>query len=72
MTASIIDGKAAAQRLRERVGAEVARLQSEHQLQPALAVVLVQKGDPPTLPGDTYSHPVHAGTMELSVNSRGK
>lgn len=41
MTAAVIDGKAAAQRLRDRVGAEVARLQSEHKLQPGLAVVLV-------------------------------
>ena len=41
MTAAIIDGKAAAQRLRDRVGAEVARLQYEYKLQPGLAVVLV-------------------------------
>ncbi len=41
MTAKIIDGKAAAQALRERVGQEVARLVAEHDLQPGLAVVLV-------------------------------
>jgi methylenetetrahydrofolate dehydrogenase (NADP+)/methenyltetrahydrofolate cyclohydrolase len=45
MTAQIIDGKAAAAALRERVGREVARLQAEKQLQPGLAVVLV--GDDP-------------------------
>ena len=41
MTATIIDGKAAAQRLREKVGSEVSRLSDQHQLQPGLAVVLV-------------------------------
>ena len=41
MTASIINGKAPAQRLRELVGVEVARLQSEHELQTGLALVLV-------------------------------
>lgn len=38
---TIIDGKAAAQRLRERVGTEVSRLEAAHSLQPGLAVVLV-------------------------------
>ena len=41
MSAQIIDGKAAAAALRQRVAAEVARLQVEHGLQPGLAVVLV-------------------------------
>jgi methylenetetrahydrofolate dehydrogenase (NADP+)/methenyltetrahydrofolate cyclohydrolase len=43
--AKIIDGKVYAERLREQVGAEVARLKREHGLQPGLAVVLV--GDDP-------------------------
>jgi methylenetetrahydrofolate dehydrogenase (NADP+)/methenyltetrahydrofolate cyclohydrolase len=41
MSADIIDGKAAALALRERVAAEVARLEADHNLQPGLAVVLV-------------------------------
>ncbi len=45
MSARIIDGKAAAQSLRELVGAEVERLVAQHNLQPGLAVVLV--GDDP-------------------------
>ncbi|MGI9168972.1 MAG: tetrahydrofolate dehydrogenase/cyclohydrolase catalytic domain-containing protein, partial [Caulobacteraceae bacterium] len=43
--ARIIDGKVHAEVLRERVAAEVARLKSDHGLQPGLAVVLV--GDDP-------------------------
>jgi len=45
MTARLIDGKAAAARLLERVSAAVARLGASHGLQPGLAVVLV--GDDP-------------------------
>jgi methylenetetrahydrofolate dehydrogenase (NADP+)/methenyltetrahydrofolate cyclohydrolase len=45
MTARLIDGKAAAARLLERVSAAVARLGASHGLQPGLAVVLV--GDHP-------------------------
>jgi methylenetetrahydrofolate dehydrogenase (NADP+)/methenyltetrahydrofolate cyclohydrolase len=41
MSADIIDGKAAAQALRQRVADEVARLEAEHNLQPGLAVVLL-------------------------------
>lgn len=41
MTASVIDGKAAAAALRERVATEVSRLKEEAALQPGLAVVLV-------------------------------
>ncbi len=41
MTARIIDGKAFAARLRERVAAQVAGLRAEHGLIPGLAVVLV-------------------------------
>ena len=39
--ARIIDGRAIAEGLRERVGLDVARLKAEHGLQPGLAVVLV-------------------------------
>jgi methylenetetrahydrofolate dehydrogenase (NADP+)/methenyltetrahydrofolate cyclohydrolase len=45
MTAEIIDGKAFAAKLRERVVAEAARLKREHNLVPGLATVLV--GDDP-------------------------
>ena len=45
MTAGIIDGKPFAERIREDVAVEVARLKAEHGLQPGLAVVLV--GDDP-------------------------
>jgi len=41
MTARIIDGKAIAADLRQRVADEVARVKREHQLTPGLAVVLV-------------------------------
>src|SRR6185436_11439270 len=45
MTARIIEGAPVAERLREEVAAEVARLKAAHGLQPGLAVVLV--GDDP-------------------------
>ena len=41
MTAQVIDGKAFAARLRERVAAEVATLREKHGITPGLAVVLV-------------------------------
>ncbi|MFN3583050.1 bifunctional methylenetetrahydrofolate dehydrogenase/methenyltetrahydrofolate cyclohydrolase FolD [Phenylobacterium sp.] len=41
MTASIIDGKVLAERLRSQVAEEVARLRADYKLQPGLAVVLV-------------------------------
>jgi len=41
MTATIIDGKASAAKLREKIAAETARLASAHGLQPGLATVLV-------------------------------
>ena len=43
--AAIIDGKEFAGRLRQRIGAEVARLKADHGITPGLAVVLV--GDDP-------------------------
>ena len=41
MTATIIDGKASAARLREKIAAEAGRIKSEHGIQPGLATVLV-------------------------------
>ena len=41
MTATIIDGKASAAKLREKIAAETLRLKSEHGVQPGLATVLV-------------------------------
>jgi methylenetetrahydrofolate dehydrogenase (NADP+)/methenyltetrahydrofolate cyclohydrolase len=41
MTATVIDGKASAARLKERIAAEAARLKSAHGLVPGLATVLV-------------------------------
>jgi methylenetetrahydrofolate dehydrogenase (NADP+)/methenyltetrahydrofolate cyclohydrolase len=41
MTATIIDGKASAAKLREKIAAETARLKSAHGIQPGLATVLV-------------------------------
>ena len=41
MTATIIDGKASAAKLREKIGAETLKLKSEHGVQPGLATVLV-------------------------------
>jgi methylenetetrahydrofolate dehydrogenase (NADP+)/methenyltetrahydrofolate cyclohydrolase len=41
MTATIIDGKASAAKLREKIAVETARLKSAHGLQPGLATVLV-------------------------------
>ena len=41
MPAALIDGKAIAEELRARIGAEVADLQATHNLTPGLAVVLV-------------------------------
>ncbi|MGL6043557.1 MAG: tetrahydrofolate dehydrogenase/cyclohydrolase catalytic domain-containing protein, partial [Sandaracinobacteroides sp.] len=41
MTATVIDGKAFAAKVRAEVAAHVARLREEHGLRPGLAVVLV-------------------------------
>src|ERR1700748_505063 len=43
MTATIIDGKASAAKLREKIAAYAAELKSKHGLQPGLATVLVGK-----------------------------
>ena len=41
MTATIIDGKASAAKLREKIAAEAAQLKAAHGLVPGLATVLV-------------------------------
>lgn len=43
MTATVIDGKASAAKLREKIAAYTAELKSQHGLQPGLATVLVGK-----------------------------
>jgi methylenetetrahydrofolate dehydrogenase (NADP+)/methenyltetrahydrofolate cyclohydrolase len=65
MPAAIIDGKAIAESLRARVGAEVQRLQREHNLKPGLAVVLV--GENPA--SAVYVRNKGKQTVEAGMNS---
>lgn len=65
-TAHIIDGKAAAARLRETVAAEVSRLRQAHDLRPGLAVVLV--GDDPA--SEIYVRNKGRQTIEAGMLSR--
>ncbi|TCO78398.1 bifunctional methylenetetrahydrofolate dehydrogenase/methenyltetrahydrofolate cyclohydrolase FolD [Chromatocurvus halotolerans] len=65
-TAHIIDGKAAARRLRETVAIEVSRLQQAHGLRPGLAVVLVGQ-DPAS---DIYVRNKGRQTNEAGMLSR--
>lgn len=65
MTATIIDGKAEAARLRARVAAEVAALKQDHGVTPGLAVVLV--GDNPA--SEVYVRNKAAQTREAGMNS---
>jgi methylenetetrahydrofolate dehydrogenase (NADP+)/methenyltetrahydrofolate cyclohydrolase len=65
MPAAIIDGKAIAESLRARVGAEVQRLQREHNLTPGLAVVLV--GENPA--SAVYVRNKGKQTVEAGMNS---
>jgi len=65
MSAKIIDGKAAAATLRERVTEEVARLEAEHSLQPGLAVVLV--GEDPA--SQVYVRNKGRQTLECGMRS---
>lgn len=62
--ADIIDGKAFAAGLRERVGAAVAALQAEHGLTPGLAVVLVG-ADPAS---QVYVRNKNKATLEAGMN----
>lgn len=65
MAASVIDGKASAALLRERVATEVARLVKSHNLQPGLAVVLV--GDDPA--SHVYVRNKGRQTLEAGMQS---
>ncbi|MBY6089632.1 bifunctional methylenetetrahydrofolate dehydrogenase/methenyltetrahydrofolate cyclohydrolase FolD [Maritimibacter alkaliphilus] len=65
MTATRIDGKAFAAGLREKVAAHVARLKSENDLTPGLAVVLV--GNDPA--SEVYVGSKNRQTLEAGMNS---
>ncbi len=66
MSARIIDGKAAAERLLQRVALEVSRLVEEHGLRPGLAVVLV--GEDPA--SQVYVRNKGRQTVEAGMLSR--
>ena len=65
MTAKIIDGKAFADGIRARVGAEVGRLKADHGITPGLAVVLV--GEDPA--SQVYVGSKGKATAEAGMNS---
>jgi methylenetetrahydrofolate dehydrogenase (NADP+)/methenyltetrahydrofolate cyclohydrolase len=65
MTASIIDGKAEAARLRKRIAVAVGELKSRHGLTPGLAVVLV--GEVPA--SQVYVRNKARQTVEVGMNS---
>src|SRR6056297_3911276 len=65
MTAQIIDGKAFAVTVREKVAGHVARLKEEHAITPGLAVVLV--GEDPA--SQVYVRSKGKQTVEVGMNS---
>jgi len=65
MTATIIDGKAFAASVREKVAGHVARLKEEHGITPGLAVVLV--GEDPA--SQVYVRSKGKMTIEVGMNS---
>ena len=65
MTATVIDGKAFAARVRGQVAAHVARLGEEHGLTPGLAVVLVGED----AASQVYVRNKHASTVEVGMAS---
>jgi len=65
MTAKIIDGKAFAAELRERVAGHVARLKSEHNITPGLAVIIL--GEDPA--SQVYVRNKAKQTAEVGMNS---
>ena len=65
MTASVIDGKAFAARVREKVAAHVAHLWAEHGITPGLAVVLV--GEDPA--SQVYVRSKGKQTLEVGMES---
>lgn len=65
MAAEIIDGKAFAAKVREKVAVHVARLKADHNIQPGLAVVLV--GEDPA--SEVYVRNKNRQTVEVGMNS---
>ena len=65
MTATLIDGKAFAATVREKVAAQVARLKADHGITPGLAVVLV--GEDPA--SEVYVRNKGKQTVEVGMNS---
>jgi len=65
MTADVIDGKAFAAALREKIAAQVARLKSDHGITPGLAVVLV--GEDPA--SQVYVRAKGKQTVEVGMQS---
>ena len=65
MTARIIDGKAFAEQVREKVAAHVARLKADHGITPGLAVVLV--GEDPA--SQVYVRNKGKQTLEAGMQS---
>ncbi|MDP8960947.1 MAG: bifunctional methylenetetrahydrofolate dehydrogenase/methenyltetrahydrofolate cyclohydrolase, partial [Actinomycetota bacterium] len=66
MAAIILDGRALAQRLRERIAEETAKLRVEHRLLPGLAAVLV--GDDPA--SQIYVNNKHRACEAVGMYSR--
>ena len=65
MTATVIDGKVFAAKVRAQVQAHVAKLRESHGIQPGLAVVLV--GEDPA--SQVYVRNKHASTIEVGMAS---
>lgn len=65
MTATVIDGKAFAAKVRADVARHVAALKADHGITPGLAVVLV--GEDPA--SQVYVRNKHASTVEVGMNS---
>lgn len=65
MTATVIDGKAFAAKVRGQVGEHVARLKTDHGITPGLAVVLV--GEDPA--SEVYVRNKGKQTLEVGMNS---
>jgi methylenetetrahydrofolate dehydrogenase (NADP+) / methenyltetrahydrofolate cyclohydrolase len=66
VTATILDGKALAQKVRARIGDDVARLRAEHGITPGLAAVLV--GEDPA--SQVYVGMKHRATEAAGMHSR--
>ncbi|RPE67084.1 methylenetetrahydrofolate dehydrogenase (NADP+)/methenyltetrahydrofolate cyclohydrolase [Pacificibacter maritimus] len=65
MTAQVIDGKAFAGTMREKIAAHVARLKEVHNITPGLAVILVGQ-DPAS---EVYVRNKNKSTIEVGMNS---